>query len=704
MHIPDGMLSPSTTAVATVAMLPVWTLAARKVRASFGMRQIPLLSLGAAFCFTIMMFNIPALGGTTAHPVGGTLLAVMLDPWAAVIGISVALAIQALFFGDGGLLTLGANCFTMAFALPFVGYSVYRLLSHRLPQASAGRAFAAGIGAYVAVNVAAALVAILLGLQPALFHEPNGHALYFPFGLSVTLPAMLGTHLLIAGPAEAIVTYLVVRYLLTEREAGAGAKISFAVENVSENRSGTQQPSASLAPTPRPARLLVGLLTLLALTPLGLLAKGDAWGEWDAGGVAAQIQKRQGVGYVPAGIEKAEAHGYKGVRGLQDYASNEGTNRLGYMGAGLLGVGTIAGLLMLGGRLLLSSPNGSRTVAIEPVRDRSASDPIDRGTGGNGLPPGTGAPAHAPMPDELPAWLRTSSTPSTELSVLELPGQNKSANATNPFIARTLAELTHNLRVTLEVQAEARQPGYLQKLDPRAKVLGFLGLILLVSFVHNLGTLALLYGLSLLLAALSKLVLLPLLRRVWLSVPLFVGALALPATLNLVTPGRTLLALWHHPDIAITVPGLTLATTLLLRVGVAITLAALLTLSTPWNDLLRALRVIHVPRLFVSVLAMTYRYLAVLMQSADDLFVARRSRTVGRTTNSSGRHFVGASIGALFGKTVSLSEEIHNAMLSRGFTGDMHTLAQFRWQLRDSLWIIATLLTAYLSIASEYTH
>lgn len=709
MHIPDGMLSPSTTAVITVAMLPVWTLAARKVRASLGMRQIPMLSLGAAFCFTVMMFNIPALGGTTAHPVGGTLLAVMFGPWAAVIGISVALAIQALFFGDGGLLTLGANCFTMAFALPFVGYSVYRLISHRLPQASAGRALAAGMGAYIAVNVAAALVAILLGIQPALFHEPNGHALYFPFGLSVTLPAMLATHLLIAGPAEAIVTFLVVRYLLTEREAGIGVEMSFAAANAVETHIGAQQLSGS--PPPRSARLLVGLLTLLALTPLGLLAKGDAWGEWDAAGVAAQIQKRQGVGYVPAGIERAEANGYKGVRGLQDYASNEGTNKLGYMGAGLLGVGTIVGLLMLGGRLLLSSPNGSRTLTLRKiatvergatVAGSSANGSVDNDDGA--VPAETDTPAHAPMPAELPVWLRTSSNLVTESSDVELGRQNKSGNPSNPFIARTLAELAHNLRVTLEVQAEARQPGYLQKLDPRAKVLGFLGLILLVSLMHNLGTLALLYGLALLLAALSKLALLPLLRRVWLSVPLFVGALALPATLNLVTPGRTLLALWHHPDIAITVPGLTLAATLLLRVGVAVTLAALLTLSTPWNDLLRALRVIHVPRLFVSVLAMTYRYLAVLMQSADDLFVARRSRTVGRTTNASGRHFVGASIGALFGKTVSLSEEIHNAMLSRGFTGDMHTLSRFRWQLRDSLWIIATLLTACLSIASEHTH
>ena len=183
MHIPNSVLSPATSAVCGVAMLPVWAVAARQVRQRLQTRQAPLLALGAAFCFTVMMFNIPALGGTTAHPVAGTLLAVLLGPWAAVIGISVALAIQALFFGDGGLLAFGANCFTMAFVLPFVGYSVYRLLAARLPSSAASaRAFCAAIGSYVGIVAASGIVALLLGIQPALFHEPNGHALYFPSG------------------------------------------------------------------------------------------------------------------------------------------------------------------------------------------------------------------------------------------------------------------------------------------------------------------------------------------------------------------------------------------------------------------------------------------------------------------------------------------------------------------------------------------
>ena len=127
MHIPDGYLSPQTCAVLYAASVPFWVVAGRRVRKVVKSRYVPLLALGAAYCFLVMMFNIPIPDGTTAHAVGGVLVAVLLGPWAAVLAVSVALAIQALFFGDGGVLAFGANAFNMAIVMPFVGYAVYRI-------------------------------------------------------------------------------------------------------------------------------------------------------------------------------------------------------------------------------------------------------------------------------------------------------------------------------------------------------------------------------------------------------------------------------------------------------------------------------------------------------------------------------------------------------------------------------------------------
>ena len=145
MHIPDGYLSPQTCGVMGAAMVPVWTTAGKRVRKVVTSRSVPLLALGAAYSFLVMMFNVPIPDGTTAHAVGAVLIAILLGPWAAVVAVSVALAIQALFFGDGGVLAFGANCFNMALVMPMVGYAVYRSTTHNLSLISPRRAFWAGI-------------------------------------------------------------------------------------------------------------------------------------------------------------------------------------------------------------------------------------------------------------------------------------------------------------------------------------------------------------------------------------------------------------------------------------------------------------------------------------------------------------------------------------------------------------------------------
>ena len=213
MHIPDGYLGPATSGILYTIMIPVWIAASRIVKKTLKATQVPLLAIGAAFSFVIMMFNLPIPGGTTGHAVGGALVAILLGPWAACIAITVALVIQALLFGDGGITAIGANCFNMAFVLPFVSFYVYKAISSGSSITSGRRVIAAGIAAYIGLNAAAFLTAIQFGLQPLLHHTPTGQALYCPYGLKAAIPAMLGEHLLIFGWVEVVVTTLVVKYL-----------------------------------------------------------------------------------------------------------------------------------------------------------------------------------------------------------------------------------------------------------------------------------------------------------------------------------------------------------------------------------------------------------------------------------------------------------------------------------------------------------
>ena len=172
-----------------------------------------MLALGAAFSFVIMMFNVPIPGGTTGHAVGAVLVAVLLGPWAACIAVSVALVVQALLFGDGGITAIGANCLNMAVIMPFLGYGAYRLVAGKSEAKSRRRWLGAAVGGYIGLNAAALATAVEFGIQPMIAHDAAGRALYGPYPLKIAIPAMAIEHLLLFGFVEAVVTGLVLAYI-----------------------------------------------------------------------------------------------------------------------------------------------------------------------------------------------------------------------------------------------------------------------------------------------------------------------------------------------------------------------------------------------------------------------------------------------------------------------------------------------------------
>ena len=213
MHIPDGYLSPSTCLSIGTVMVPIWYKASSIIKKSLDVSQVPYMAMAAVFSFLIMMFNIPIPDGTTGHAVGAVMIAIVLGPWIAVIAVSVALFIQAIVFGDGGVLAFGVNAFNMAFILPFVGYYVFRLIAGEAQIGSAKYIAAAGIGGYIGLNAAALTAAIEFGIQPLLFTAGDGTPLYCPYDLSVAVPAMMLAHLTVAGAVEGAVTAIGLQYI-----------------------------------------------------------------------------------------------------------------------------------------------------------------------------------------------------------------------------------------------------------------------------------------------------------------------------------------------------------------------------------------------------------------------------------------------------------------------------------------------------------
>lgn len=332
MHIPDGYLSPATAGTMYAASAPFWYIASQRVRRTLTNRTVPVLSLFAAFSFVLQMFNIPLPGGTTGHAVGGTLLAIVLGPWAAVLGVSVVLGIQALFFGDGGILALGANCFNMAIVLPLAGYFIYKVLAGDSEATSSRRLLAAVAGSYIAINVAAFLAGIELGIQPTLFHAADGTPLYAPYSLDKAMPAMMGGHLLVAGPIEALVTGLVFAYL--QRSSS-----SFIAAEVPKKGGGKLW-------------LLWGALALVAFaTPLGLLASGTAWGEWGSGEL-----KDLGLSFIPSGLKTFEGWW---PAPMPDYGWSRMGATVGYILSAFVGIALVAFLAWVLGQKLIRKTSPS---------------------------------------------------------------------------------------------------------------------------------------------------------------------------------------------------------------------------------------------------------------------------------------------------------------------------------------------------------
>lgn len=273
MHIPDGYLSPATCAAAYAVVMPFWYVALRKVERELHTRMVPLLAVFSAFSFVVMMFNLPLPGGTTGHAAGLAVAAVVLGFWGGMLAISTALAIQAFFFGDGGISSLGANSLNMACIGVGVAFLLYRAISGNAAVNSRRRVVAAAIAGYVAMNAAALAAAVEFGIQPIWFHTESGVPLYAPYSLGIAVPAMMIGHLGVAGFAEAIVSAGLLSWL---QRAEPGLLRTTAPAARADSGAAGSRSRLSL-------RRLVALLgVLMVVVPLGQLAPGTAWGEWSA--------------------------------------------------------------------------------------------------------------------------------------------------------------------------------------------------------------------------------------------------------------------------------------------------------------------------------------------------------------------------------------------------------------------------------------
>jgi cobalt/nickel transport system permease protein len=248
------------------------------------------------------------------------------------------------------------------------------------------------------------------------------------------------------------------------------------------------------------------------------------------------------------------------------------------------------------------------------------------------------------------------------------------------FVERTIGSLSQGMNFAALAEDSARADGFLQRIDPRVKVAGMLAMIVSAAVTHSLIAIAAILLLAAIFAIASRISLFDLARWVWTPVLLFTGCIALPAIF--ITPGTRLYANWP-----VTEQGIRTASYLLLRAETAVSLSTLLVLSTRWAHILKALRVLRMPVVFVVILGMTYRYLFLILETALDMFESRESRRVGVLEAPDRRRLATATVGVLLSKSYHLSADVHLAMQSRGFRGEVYMLDDFEMRLLDLCWL-----------------
>lgn len=205
MHVPDGFLDVPTSVVTGALAVASVGVALKGARRELSDKTAPLTGVVAAFIFATQMINFPVGAGTSGHLLGGTLAAILVGPWTAVLCVAVVLIVQCLLFADGGVTALGTNVMLMGVLAIVVGWFVSRALRALLSKTFTSVAISGAVGAFVSVPVAA-----------------GGFSLLYAIGGTADIPlgalagAMIGWHLLI-GIGEAVITFAAVSGILAVR-------------------------------------------------------------------------------------------------------------------------------------------------------------------------------------------------------------------------------------------------------------------------------------------------------------------------------------------------------------------------------------------------------------------------------------------------------------------------------------------------------
>jgi cobalt/nickel transport system permease protein len=295
----------------------------------------------------------------------------------------------------------------------------------------------------------------------------------------------------------------------------------------------------------------------------------------------------------------------------------------------------------------------------------------------------------------IPAFLLERGVPSAGAPAPALGPPSRSVGT--KFLDKGLEHLASVMRSSLSQGETSRAAGILQGVDARVKVLAALLFIIAVSLRLSLTAMIVVLACCLALSTLSRLGY-GYVRRVALLAFAFGFTLAAPSAFNIVVDGTVVYPLLHLESahtfwvyqipqtIGVTREGLLGVARLTLRVADSLAISLLVLHTTPFAEVMRALKVLRVPDTFLLVVTLSYKYIFIFAQTAEEMHFAKKSRLVGGVDAAGARGWVVGRIGLLFRKTQLRCEEIYKAMLARGFSGEVRLAPSAPMRPKDWAW------------------
>ncbi len=307
----------------------------------------------------------------------------------------------------------------------------------------------------------------------------------------------------------------------------------------------------------------------------------------------------------------------------------------------------------------------------------------------------------------LPEWMKEVEIGPCQCCAVNI-GKKKS------FVEKSISGVLNFFQDSLISEDFAKRDGLLQSLDPRVKLISAIVLVVAVSLTRDIRVLFVSYLLILLFAYLSKIEILFFIKRVWVFVPIFAGIIVLPILFNVFMAGDSLITvatlgsgahlgpILLPSTIYITRQGTMFAITFILRVATCVSIAVLLFLTTQRDVLFKSLRSLRVPKVYVLTLDMCYRYIFLLMDTVRDFFTAKKSRTIRSLSVRDEQRWVAGRVGYMLVKSLDMSNKVHDAMISRGFNGDVKLLHDYAVRKRDYAAIATVLMfSSMLALISQ---